>query len=296
MKNDKIVTINGRKYDSASGRPLADAAVGLAHKSQIIYKKTVQGPINQGVMLARKVGRTMDVARSKSVSHFSPKVVPSHTPTQQKDRPDIGPDRHPLISKVESIRSAAKNNQATKRPVKTAQEQKNEAIAAAMQRADSGSQEPTKKHFNKRPILYVVSFIVILAIGYLVYLFMPSFSVRIASAQAGINATYPEYCPDGYRLSGPVTYSDNEVTINFHANTGNTHFSIKQSKSSWDSSAVKAKAEEDSGDKLLTTNERGLTIFTYNNNATWVNGGILYTITGDAPLSGDQIRRIATSL
>ena len=125
---------------------------------------------------------------------------------------------------------------------------------------------------------------------------MPSLSVRIASIQAGISATYPEYSPNGYSLNGPVQFSDNEVVINFRANTGNTKFVIKQSKSSWDSSAVKNKVSNDSKGEFITTEEKGLTIYTYNGNASWVNGGILYAITGDAPLSGDQIRRIATSL
>lgn len=61
-------------------------------------------------------------------------------------------------------------------------------------------------------------------------------------------------------------------------------------------SAVKAKAEQDASGEVTTTSERGLTIFTYKNNAIWVNGGILYSISGDASLSGDQIRQIATSL
>jgi hypothetical protein len=54
--------------------------------------------------------------------------------------------------------------------------------------------------------------------------------------------------------------------------------------------------KEKAGDNYITYNERGLTIYTYNSNAAWVNNGVLYTIDGDAPLSSDQIRRIATSL
>jgi hypothetical protein len=127
---------------------------------------------------------------------------------------------------------------------------------------------------------------------------MPNISVKIASAQAGIKATYPEYHPDGYNMDGSVSYADNQVTINFRANTGNSKFAIKQSKSSWDSSAVKMQINKESNNQTNETKEGGLTIYTYNDNsnAAWVNGGILYTITGDAKLSGEQIRHIATSL
>ena len=134
------------------------------------------------------------------------------------------------------------------------------------------------------------------AVGYFTYLNVPIISVKIASAQAGINATYPDYCPDGYSLNGPVQYADGEVSINFNANTGNNKFVIKQSRSLWDSSAVKNKVNEDSNGEFITTEENGLTIYTYGDNAIWVNGGILYSISGDTRLSNDQIRKIAISL
>lgn len=40
----------------------------------------------------------------------------------------------------------------------------------------------------------------------------------------------------------------------------------------------------------------GLTIYSSGKNAVWVNGGILYQITGSANLSNEQIQKIATSL
>lgn len=313
MKNDKIVMIKGRKYDSATGLPLPEEThaqkntisqdhanikplTNLAQKSQLIYKKTVHGSINHGISLARKVGRTMDVARSKSVSHFGPKPAVKPMDGVKKVRPDIGPIKHPIIEKIENVRQSNKPNIVNSQP-KSVKAQKEEAIAEAFKKiADRKDEGTTEKRRLSRFAIYAISLIAVILTGYLVYLYMPSFSVRIASAQAGISATYPEYCPDGYSISGPVSFTNGEVMINFHANTGNSKFSIKQSKSSWDSSALKAKVQEDSGNKMTTTNERGLTIFTYNNSATWVNGGILYTISGDAPLSGDQVRRIATSL
>ena len=133
--------------------------------------------------------------------------------------------------------------------------------------------------------------------GYLTYMNLPVLSVKIAATQAGINATYPDYRPDGYKIDGPVSFTSGQVTINFVANTGTSRFSIKQSKSTWDSSAVLDNVVRPAvGEKYITNQEQGLTIYTYNGNATWVNGGILYNIQGDAPLSGDQLRHIATSL
>lgn len=126
---------------------------------------------------------------------------------------------------------------------------------------------------------------------------MPNLSVRVAAAQAGINAGYPNYHPDGYALAGPVTFSDGRVSMNFKANGGNHTFTINQSKSGWNSDAVLDNyVSPRAGSSYIPYTERGLTIYTYDNNAAWVNGGILYTVEGDAPLSSEQIRRIATSL
>ena len=50
------------------------------------------------------------------------------------------------------------------------------------------------------------------------------------------------------------------------------------------------------GDNYTTESINGLTIYTYGPNAAWVNDGILYTVSGDARLSTDQIERIAISM
>lgn len=126
---------------------------------------------------------------------------------------------------------------------------------------------------------------------------MPSLSVRVAAAQAGVNASYPSYHPDGYSLNGPVAYSQGEVNMKFASTTGPQNFTIGQSKSNWDSTALlQDYVKQHAGDNYITYDDHGLTIYTYESNAAWVNDGILYTITGDAPLSSDQIRQIAASM
>lgn len=307
MKNDKIVRINGKRFDIAAGKPVKKpvstnrlsntAAIhSMAQRTRTIYERTAQKPLNHGVKLARKVGHSMDVARSKSISHFAPRSVPNSIKPTVKI-PDIGPKKHPIALKADMARQKKADHLAKVSAIKTAKAVKEEAIAEALNKP---IEKPVKYGFIKRHtklfFIGAASVIVIIAAALLAYCNMPSFSVGIASAQAGIKATYPEYRLDGYSLNGPVSYSDGQVTINFRANTGNAKFTIKQQKSSWDSTAVKNMVNKYSNGEFLTTEERGLTIYTYDGNAAWVNGGILYTIDGDAKLSGDQIRRIATSL
>ena len=85
--------------------------------------------------------------------------------------------------------------------------------------------------------------------------------------------------------------------MKFAANGGPQNYTVTQTKSSWDSTAVLDNyVTPRAGVSYIPYTERGLTIYTYGNNAAWVNGGILYTIEGNAPLSSEQIRHIATSL
>ena len=85
--------------------------------------------------------------------------------------------------------------------------------------------------------------------------------------------------------------------MKFAMNGGNQDFTLTQVKSGWDSAAVQNNyVIPAAGDDYNVTQANGLTIYTYGNNAAWVNGNILYTIKGDAALTTDQVQRIATSL
>jgi len=314
MNKNKIVTINGQHYDAHTGLPVAGSSSGTSalipkttsattvhaspQKSQTLVRRVTKKPVsaNGGKSAFRTKGRSMDIARSSKIARFAPHptTAPAKVSTASAD---IKAVTHPAVAKAHAAHGAKHAPQTAAAAVSTKQV-KHAAISAALSK-------PAVKHFKKdffkrHPrLISITSISIIVAIlgAYLTYTNLPSWSVSVAAAQAGIDATYPEYRPDGYRLNGPVTYSDGEVTINFTANTGSSGFSVKQSKSSWDSSAVLDNVvREQVGQEYITSQERGLTIYTYSGNAAWVNGGILYTVEGDAPLSGEQIRRIATSL
>lgn len=237
---------------------------------------------------------------AKTISRFAPHPVS----TQQKRVMDIGPVAHPHVTKAHAVSQAkaeAPLAQSRPEPRKTAQQIKQSAIHQAVANTSVNHSEKPKHRLLKRHprALSIVSasFAIVLLGGYLTYLNMPSLSVRVAAAQSGINASYPNYQPDGYSLSGLVGYSEGAVTMKFAANGGPSAFTINQTKSNWDSVAVLDNyVSPRAGASYVPYTERGLTIYTYGNNAAWVNGGILYTIEGDAPLSSEQIRRIATSL
>lgn len=298
----------------SSSRSVASARIhSSAQRSQTLNRKSIKRPAaTPKPAVASITPRRITVqgqaapAKSPHISKFAKHPVVA--PAAQRVM-DIGPSTHPHVAKAHAISHAKAATPAAhpsghpriaQQSHKPAQVTKNEVIKAAIKNTQT-MPATTKQRFLKRHprVLSIVtaSFALVLLGGYLTYLNMPTLSVRVAAAQAGIDASYPSYRPDGYSLNGPVAYNDGQVTMKFAANGGPQKFTIKQTKSSWDSSAVLDNyVTPKAGVSYIPYTERGLTIYAYGGNAAWVNGGILYTIEGNAPLSSDQLRRIATSL
>ena len=219
--------------------------------------------------------------------------------TNTNEKPDRAPTHHPVAARALQ-RSQKKTPVIAAAP--TTKQVKDAAIDRALKTPKVPAQKTRKRTLIKnavfrRSVIISAIAIVIIALAITIYRVVPSISVSIAAAQAGISASYPEYTPDGYSLSHPVTYSDGEVSLKFASHSNDNYYTITQTRSSWDSSAVLDNIVTPAADaNYITTKERGLTIYSYDAHATWVNGGILYQIASKAPLSGDQIRKIATSL
>jgi len=271
-------------------------------RSQTLNRRAVKKPATPQRPITRRptVGRQMDVAPHAQVSRFAKNPASAVTPK----KPVVTKTTVDAPARVHPIAKRAVNR--AKAPVATkpasAKQVKEQAIAKALA-APKPTAKPSKKAQKngtshlRRWLIIGGSVIVLVAILVSLYKLVPSISVSIASAQAGIEATYPEFTPDGFSLSQPVTFRDGEVDLKFTSNSNENYYTITQTRSSWDSSAVLDNVVTPAaGADYVTTRERGLTIYTYESAAIWVNGGILYKIDSKAPLSGDQIRKIATSL
>ncbi|MDB5179987.1 MAG: hypothetical protein JWN12_619 [Candidatus Saccharibacteria bacterium] len=317
MQANKTVEINGRLYDAVTGllvdkstkskeKPVSPAIVKKraaevaaqsihtqTQRSQTLNRRAAKKVIPT-VARRPKTGQHMDITRSSKIARFAPHPVAAPE-NKSVSTPDIAPKIHPLVARAHARMSKPIISAAVS---KTSKQIKDEAISKAI---TTPTVKPAKSkrgfHWSRRFTIVTAIFAVLIIGAYLTYVNIPSISVGFAASQAGINATYPQYKPDGYHLSQPVTYSDGTVTLKFKSNSDNSQYSVIQTRSSWDSSAVLTNiVKKAAGDNYITTQESGLTIYSYDNNATWVNGGILYTIESNAPLSGEQIRHIATSL
>lgn len=314
------IIINGQPYDPITGlrieehhKPVKQKTEHNAVSSHHLHSKPQRSITlhrKATVKPSRKIVGHIPAVRANVETHpqvrkFAPHPIGAITPKKTMDiaRPSahavhrqVHVPVHPHVA-IAHAKSEAKSQSLTSH-IPTASEKKDHAIKTAV--AETVKQKPLRRSMQPRQrvgaVLSAVFALVLLG-GYLTYLNMPALSVRVAAAQAGINAGYPDYRPDGYSLSGPVIYTDGRVSMEFKANAGNHKFIVNQTKSSWNSDAVLDNyVTPRAGSSYIPYAEHGLTIYTFDDNAAWVNGGILYTIEGDAPLSSEQIRRIATSL
>lgn len=304
MENN-TVSINGKLYDSHTGSPIDG---GEHQESESSGRQTISaGNIHHGSQRSKTLRRKSlptpssstkitvkfndDVRathqQSAAISRFAPHPV--ITPYESVETEDIPAQPHAFSEKV-----AERTTQAQSTPA-PAKEIKDQAIQKALASAKSADQ-PTKRRSHVFSMASGGLAILLLA-GYLTYISMPTISMRVAAAQAGIDASYPSYQPSGYSLAGPISYGDGEVSIAFNANAGPQNYTISEKATSWDSSALLENyVVPASGGSYITHQQGGLTIYSYDNGAAWVNGGILYTIEGNALLSQDQILKIAGSL
>lgn len=316
--SQQTVTINGIIYDAQTGLPLRKApevvrATTTAHHSQNMHKVTQKSAtLNRAFVKkvaltpAHKViEKTVRTVKPQTTTHKSPAITrfaPHPTGAKQPVRHmDIGPKSHPIALKVQQkIQHAPKPATAITHAVKPSHVIKNEAIADAMEKAPSHTAKTKqvkqpRKH-SRMLSLMSASLALIMLAGYFTYLNMPNLSVRVAAAQAGFEATYPGYHPDGYRIN-KVAYAEGQVGIQYVANGSDQAFTVSQEKSGWDSSALLANyVEPSSNGGYIPHSEQGITVYVFDNNAAWVNDGIRYTINGNAPLSSEQILDIAKSM
>lgn len=246
-----------------------------------------------------------DYSRSPSISKFGPNHAAHFTAMAAKSEHKMvaaptaeAPIRqHPVVTKALAERPTAVH------PVeRSGRELKEALIRERLAEAQPAEHHEHAHHHARRssqPRLATIltsSLALLLLAGYLTFINLPNISMRVAAVRAGIAANYPNYSPDGYHFNGPISYKPGEVNITFKSNTNQKGFTIKQQASSWDSKAVLDNYVTKKTGTYLTYQERGLTIYSFGDQAAWVNGGLLYTIDGDAPLSSEQLLNIATSM
>lgn len=279
--------------------PGAHAVHRKPERAHTLNRQAIQKPAAQTEPEAGKAPAEQTISRSPLISRhqkavIEPQSVPKlEAPEPAPKIPENTTPLHPAVLK-------ALQQKAARTPVHHTGKQLKEMLIK--ERLAEVGEEPKKVKkglFARQPRLasiLVSSLSLLILGGYFTYINLTNISMRVAANRAGISASFPQYKPDGYNLNGPITYAPGEVAINYKSNTNGEAFTLTQKSSNWDSQGVLDNYVRKQTGTYLTFQQRGITVYTFNNKAVWTNGGLLYTLDGDANLSSDQILRLATSL
>lgn len=228
---------------------------------------------------ADRIKRAAHIQRSTSISKFAPEVVSTQTTV--------------VVAEPEP---------AAETPVEHITPPSELPVANLSQFAIDHTKSPKKKSSRRHPRLSAKTATATAAIAVLILggltlrANMPNLSLRIAAARSGVDASLPRYKPDNYSFGGPIRYSNGSVTVGYRSGHDERSFSLTQKKSEQDPSSLLESYVRPVANDYEIFKEHGLIIYVYDNKASWVNGGIQYTIEGNSALTSDQLVKIATSL
>jgi hypothetical protein len=213
------------------------------------------------------------------------------------------PTHHKVTAKTHTITAPAVINH----PQQTVAQA--DPFQAALEQSLSHEQPKAKKtklqhrvarklHVSPKIVSLASFTLVALAIsGFMAYQNLPELAMRVAATRAGLSAHLPSYQPSGYSMAGPIQYKPGEVTVNYKSASDTRAFNVVQKNSSWNSETLLENFVATTNTPYQTFQSNGRTIYIYGGNkATWVDGGIWYSIDGQTNLNSDQLLRIAASL
>ena len=240
----------------------------------------------------RPVSTAVTAARLTTTSAPTAKPL---TNTAHKTRSTIAP----LQSLVERRREADTISHFSAKKLTNRARQNSKALMSAMKEETKPKSAPImikKPKISKKHLIFAVaSSICCMGVLYATLKFsMPDISAKVAAAQNG--ASYPSFVPRDFIASG-ASFQKNTFSLEF-VGPDKTRFTLDQEKLPWDSNALLNNYVKPTwGEQYDTIREQGLTIYMYQSNAAWVNGGTVYKLnTTSGSLSKKQLKNIITSL
>ena len=229
-------------------------------------------------------------------------VIPAAQPTPARPVRTTTKPRStvaPLQSLAERRREADTISHFSAKKLTNRARQNSKALMSAMKEETKPKFTPVmikKPKVSKKHLIFAVaSSICCMGVLYATLKFsMPDISAKVAAAQNG--ASYPSFVPRDFIASG-ASFQKNTFTLEF-VGPNKTHFTLDQEKLPWDSNALLNNYVKPTwGEQYDTIREQGLTIYMYQSNAAWVNGGTVYKLnTTSGSLSKKQLKNIITSL
>ncbi len=225
-------------------------------------------------------------------------ITPRRTPESTKSAGDKVQTSH--VNKVEQISDQIANvlinaDQAKAKADATRQPQKHSLLDVAKREASQSKRKATAKRSKMRlPALAMVTATCALALGYVSYLVYPSIQLRLAASQAEINFKLP-HTVTGYHVVNSRSDSKGKLAISYQGENS-ARYSLQQEKSQISDQELRGQAEEKGKNSFDLIESQGVKIYRYQDKASWIKNGVLYTLNTNDYLNKDQITKIAVSL
>lgn len=268
---------------------------------------SIPRPLNISEPTSTPIGFTSPVAPVTSAPFTKPvapavPAIPAAQPTPA--RPLRGTTRTrstvaPLQSLAERRREADTISHFSAKKITNRARQNSKVLMSAMKEETKPKSAPIaikKPKVSKKHLIFAVaSSICCMGVLYATLKFsMPDISAKVAAAQNG--ASYPSFVPRDFTARS-ASFQKNTFSLEF-VGPDKTRFTLDQEKLPWDSNALLNNYVKPTwGEQYDTIREQGLTIYMYQSNAAWVNGGTVYKLnTTSGSLSKKQLKNIITSL
>lgn len=261
----------------------------------------ISEPTSTPISFTSPVAPVTSVPFTKPVAPAAP-VIPTVQPTPARPVRATTKPRStvaPLQSLAERRREADTISHFSAKKLTNKSRQNSKALMSAMKEETKPKSAPImvkKPKVSKKHLIFAVaSSICCMGVLYATLKFsMPDISAKVAAAQNG--ASYPSFVPRDFTARS-ASFQKNIFSLEF-VGPDKTRFTLDQEKLPWDSNALLNNYVKPTwGEQYDTIREQGLTIYMYQSNAAWVNGGTVYKLnTTSGSLSKKQLKNIITSL
>lgn len=279
-----------------SSPPAATSTVNHASHTPAPPPKTAVHE-HQTTHISDRLNQAKQYDRSPHISKFPNQIATPHQAVAAPPAPAPTPAPEPspiLVPEITLPNHTATQHQAMSRLIDQLPPAADPATPAPKPQKTSRRLRLSLSPQGSR-VLATGTAVVIMA-GYIWLHNYPKLAIQAANSRAGLSASLPGYMPSSYSLAHTDT-GPGLVTLSFASPSANESLKIAQNRTSWDSSSLLENFVNKNTDDYTTVQNQGLTIYLFGQNqATWVNHGIWYSIEGATKLSREQILKIAYSL
>jgi hypothetical protein len=280
-------------------------AIKTANPSEVMAapKGTIAKPLEKKLSASNvnpfRLARSRHVSRSHHIHRFEQTRQNTHPAANRQPVNRAVRQTQPSTPQVvvnTSVAPAVSTAQA--QPQHSENNSSSDIFEAALAHATSHEQThmPPTKHRSRRfvNIMAGVGAFLLIA-GFAAYMNMTNIELHVASMRAGFHAQLPHYQPEGYAMDGGIESGRGRVAMNFRS--GTSRYTITQEASDWKITTLLDQTTTERGKPTQTIESNGRTIYIYDDsNATWVDGGVRYQISGNASLNADDLVSLATSM